>query len=222
MALIGWAGFVVAGTVLFACVARGFGSRRIARDLAHRRWCSSLGIYLFFVKLLNVEPARGLARAAPRRRGHLTMEALQRADRRLRRRAAADEPAVGPHRRHARHLRRRAARRRPGAHRGDAAAADRQARPDRRAHHVRRHLLRRDVRRLDHHHPAQHAGRIGLDRDRARRQQDGQGRPRRPGARDQRDRLVRRRHHRHAAAHAARAAGGRRSRSSSARPSTSR
>ena len=31
--------------------------------------------------------------------------------------------------------------------------------PDRRAHHVRRHLLRRDVRRLDDDDPAQHAGR---------------------------------------------------------------
>ena len=31
--------------------------------------------------------------------------------------------------------------------------------PDRRAHHVRRHLLRRDVRRLDHLDPAQHARR---------------------------------------------------------------
>src|SRR5688500_4387095 len=34
MALIGWAGFVIAGTALFACVARGFGSRRLIRDLS--------------------------------------------------------------------------------------------------------------------------------------------------------------------------------------------
>ena len=53
MALIGGAGFIVAGTVLFACVARGFGSRRIARDLAVAL-VFTLGIYLFFVKLLNV------------------------------------------------------------------------------------------------------------------------------------------------------------------------
>ena len=43
----------------------------------------------------------------------------------------------------------------------------------------------------------QHAGRERLDGDRARRQQDGQGRPRRAGAGDLGDRLVRRRHHRH-------------------------
>ena len=61
MALIGWAGFVVAGTVLFACVARGFGSRRLARDLAIAL-VITLGIYLFFVKLLNVGlPAGWLA-----------------------------------------------------------------------------------------------------------------------------------------------------------------
>jgi putative tricarboxylic transport membrane protein len=61
MALIGWAGFVIAGTVLFTCVARGFGSRRIARDLAIAL-VFTLGIYLFFVKLLNVGlPAGWLA-----------------------------------------------------------------------------------------------------------------------------------------------------------------
>jgi putative tricarboxylic transport membrane protein len=59
--LIGWAGFVVAGTVLFACVARGFGSRRPARDLAIAL-VITLGIYLFFVELLNVGlPAGWLA-----------------------------------------------------------------------------------------------------------------------------------------------------------------
>ena len=61
MALIGWAGFVVAGTVLFTGVARGFGSRRIVRDLAIGL-VLTLGIYLFFVKLLNVGlPAGWLA-----------------------------------------------------------------------------------------------------------------------------------------------------------------
>lgn len=61
MALIGWAGFVVAGVVLFACVARGFGSRRIARDLA-LGLALSVAIYAFFVKLLNVNlPAGWLA-----------------------------------------------------------------------------------------------------------------------------------------------------------------
>jgi putative tricarboxylic transport membrane protein len=61
MALIGWAGFVVAGMVLFAGVARGFGSARVARDLASGL-VLSLGIYLFFVNLLNVNlPAGWLA-----------------------------------------------------------------------------------------------------------------------------------------------------------------
>ena len=61
MALIGSAGFVIAGTVLFTCVARGFGSRRLARDLAIAL-VFTLAIYLFFVKLLNVGlPAGWLA-----------------------------------------------------------------------------------------------------------------------------------------------------------------
>ncbi len=53
MALIGWAGFVIAGTVLFACVARGFGSSRWPRNVAIGLLLS-LAIFLFFVKLLNV------------------------------------------------------------------------------------------------------------------------------------------------------------------------
>jgi putative tricarboxylic transport membrane protein len=61
MVLIGPSGFVIAGTVLFACVARGFGSRRIARDVAIGL-VLSLGVFLFFVKLLNVNlPAGWLA-----------------------------------------------------------------------------------------------------------------------------------------------------------------
>ena len=58
MALIAWAGFVIAGTVLFACVARGFGSRRLVRDLAIAL-IFTVGIYLFFVKLLNVNLPAG-------------------------------------------------------------------------------------------------------------------------------------------------------------------
>ena len=52
---------------------------------------------------------------------------------------------------HARHGGRRAAGHRARADGRDAPAVDRQARSDRRADHVRRHLLRRDVRRIDHH-----------------------------------------------------------------------
>jgi putative tricarboxylic transport membrane protein len=58
MALIAWAGFVIAGTVLFACVARGFGSRRLVRDLAIAL-VLTVGIYLFFVRLLNVNLPAG-------------------------------------------------------------------------------------------------------------------------------------------------------------------
>jgi len=53
MALIHTAGFVLAAMVLFACVARGFGSERIARDLAIGA-ILGLGVFLFFVKFLNV------------------------------------------------------------------------------------------------------------------------------------------------------------------------
>ena len=61
MALIGTAGFVVAGIALFAGVARGFGSRRWARDLAIGALISVV-VYLFFVRFLNVNlPAGWLA-----------------------------------------------------------------------------------------------------------------------------------------------------------------
>ncbi|MBL8380771.1 MAG: tripartite tricarboxylate transporter TctB family protein [Burkholderiales bacterium] len=58
MALIGHAGFVIAGVALFAGVARGFGSRRTARDLA-LGLVISLAVFLFFVKLLNVNLPAG-------------------------------------------------------------------------------------------------------------------------------------------------------------------
>lgn len=61
LVMIGLAGFVVAGAVLFALVARGFGSRRLARDVA-LGFATSLAIFLFFVQLLNVNlPAGWLA-----------------------------------------------------------------------------------------------------------------------------------------------------------------
>jgi putative tricarboxylic transport membrane protein len=58
MALIGNAGFVIAATVLFACVARGFGSRRPARDLAIGV-ILGVAVFLFFVKFLNVNLPAG-------------------------------------------------------------------------------------------------------------------------------------------------------------------
>jgi putative tricarboxylic transport membrane protein len=53
MALIQTAGFVLAATALFACVARGFGSARFGRDLAIGA-VLGLAVFLFFVKFLNV------------------------------------------------------------------------------------------------------------------------------------------------------------------------
>ena len=58
MALIGSAGFVLAGAVLFACVARGFASERPVRDVAVGL-ALSVGIFLFFVKFLNVNLPAG-------------------------------------------------------------------------------------------------------------------------------------------------------------------
>lgn len=53
MALVSTAGFVIAGAVLFACVARGFGSRRFVRD-AGIGFTLALAAFLFFVKFLGV------------------------------------------------------------------------------------------------------------------------------------------------------------------------
>lgn len=61
MALIGSAGFVVAGTALFACVARGFGGGRWLRNVLIGL-ALSLGIFLFFVHLLNVNLPAGWLR----------------------------------------------------------------------------------------------------------------------------------------------------------------
>jgi putative tricarboxylic transport membrane protein len=61
MALVHSAGFVLAATALFACVARGFGSARPARD-AGLGLSLGLAVYLFFTKFLNVSlPAGWLA-----------------------------------------------------------------------------------------------------------------------------------------------------------------
>lgn len=53
MALIHTAGFVLAAAFLFVCVARGFGSARPVRDGAIGL-VLGLGVFLFFVKFLNV------------------------------------------------------------------------------------------------------------------------------------------------------------------------
>jgi putative tricarboxylic transport membrane protein len=56
--LIHTAGFVIAQAALFACVARGFGSAKLARDFAIGLFLG-LAIFLFFVKFLNVNLPAG-------------------------------------------------------------------------------------------------------------------------------------------------------------------
>jgi putative tricarboxylic transport membrane protein len=58
MVLVGRAGFVIAAMALFAGVARGFGSRRPARDLAVGLLLGLL-VFLFFVRFLNVHLPAG-------------------------------------------------------------------------------------------------------------------------------------------------------------------
>jgi putative tricarboxylic transport membrane protein len=58
MALIQNAGFVVAATVLYTLVARGFGSERWMRDLAIGL-ALGLGVFFFFVRFLNVNLPAG-------------------------------------------------------------------------------------------------------------------------------------------------------------------
>ena len=58
MALIHSAGFVLSAAVLFACVARGFGSPRWLRDGAIGLLLG-LGVFLFFVRFLNVNLPAG-------------------------------------------------------------------------------------------------------------------------------------------------------------------
>jgi putative tricarboxylic transport membrane protein len=58
MALIHTAGFVIAATVLFTCVARGFGSTRSLRDAAIGL-ALGLAVFLFFVRFLNVNLPAG-------------------------------------------------------------------------------------------------------------------------------------------------------------------
>jgi len=58
MALIHSAGFVIASMVLFALVARGFGSQRWIRDLVIGLVLGVV-VYLFFVRFLNVNLPAG-------------------------------------------------------------------------------------------------------------------------------------------------------------------
>lgn len=56
--LIHTGGFVIAQAVLFACVARGFGSAKLPRDFAIGVTLG-LAVFLFFVKFLNVSLPAG-------------------------------------------------------------------------------------------------------------------------------------------------------------------
>jgi putative tricarboxylic transport membrane protein len=58
MLLIQWAGFVLAGAILFTCVARGFGSARLARDFTIGV-VMGLAVFFFFVRFLNVNLPAG-------------------------------------------------------------------------------------------------------------------------------------------------------------------
>jgi putative tricarboxylic transport membrane protein len=58
MALIHTAGFVPAAAALFTCVARGYGSRRPARDAAIGL-ALGLAVFVFFVRFLNVNLPAG-------------------------------------------------------------------------------------------------------------------------------------------------------------------
>lgn len=59
VALIGTAGFTIASTLLFLCVARGFGSRRILRDAAIG-FVFALVAYLGFARTLGIDIGSGL------------------------------------------------------------------------------------------------------------------------------------------------------------------
>ena len=79
---------------------------------------------------------------------------------------------------------------RPGRHHRHAAADHLRPAAGRRADHARRHLLRRDVWRIDHRDPGEYPGRVCVRGDNARRPSDGAAGPCRTGACDRRHRLV--------------------------------
>jgi putative tricarboxylic transport membrane protein len=51
MAIIGWAGFIIASTVLFVLIARGFGSRRVVRDAIIAVVLSTVVFFIFTLAL---------------------------------------------------------------------------------------------------------------------------------------------------------------------------
>lgn len=58
MAVIGWAGFIIAGVLLFVLVARGFGSPRLGRDIVIGAVLVTIA-YLVFTQLLSLSLPAG-------------------------------------------------------------------------------------------------------------------------------------------------------------------
>jgi putative tricarboxylic transport membrane protein len=58
MAIVGWAGFIIASTVLFVLVARGFGSKRIVRD-AVIAVILAIVVFLIFTLALGLSLPKG-------------------------------------------------------------------------------------------------------------------------------------------------------------------
>jgi putative tricarboxylic transport membrane protein len=59
VALIGWAGFIIASTLLFCCVARAFGSARPVRDAGVAFVFAAL-TYVGFARMLGIDIGAGL------------------------------------------------------------------------------------------------------------------------------------------------------------------
>ena len=58
MAIIGWAGFIIASTALFVLAARGFGSKRIVRD-AVIAVILAIAVFLIFTLALGLSLPKG-------------------------------------------------------------------------------------------------------------------------------------------------------------------
>src|SRR5262245_38941661 len=139
-----WLGFIIASTVLFVAVARAFASTRWLLN-AVTGVVLAAAVFAIFNYGLGLALATGAifsrllsARPVPRHPGPAGGRVLGR--------AVDAEPDVVPGRRRARHRGGCAAGRGSRRHGGAAAADHDEGRCERRPHHVRRHLLRRDVR----------------------------------------------------------------------------
>jgi putative tricarboxylic transport membrane protein len=58
MAIIGWAGFIIASTLLFVLIARAFGSRRLARDVVVALLLT-IAVFLVFTQGLGLSLPKG-------------------------------------------------------------------------------------------------------------------------------------------------------------------